>query len=254
MIKRLVKIVLCAVVSIFLITGCNSNNKQKETDINKELTEYISKYNNISKSSFDEYYNPKDSTLIDSKISGLITSGLYEISDDEKEEAIVFSIKDNKLTIEYLKEEENKLENKDTAVIDLIPTYLDELEINAFSIKIENEVKLFIEINGNSSLISDGRLYKLIPFYIKDNKIIIEDSISLEGSTLFDEDINNYISKVKSTGLNMINMDETILNQNKNAEKLFNIKREHIPGFQLSSVAIIKYGTTKINGYLKNNY
>jgi len=252
MLKKLIIMMLGSFVIMISLTGCE---KQKESTLMNQVTVYLKKYESLHQKEIKEYYNPKEYTFLDSPVTGLLTAAIYDFDDDEKEEALVYTIDGKEITLHYLEESKNEVEEIDTLEVTNIVPSLDEFTLSAFIVKINKEPKLFLEIEGEASLFATGRSYQLIPISLKENKLVLEDKITLEGSAFLDSDSEDYLSKVRETGLTINTITETIFSQNKKGKLLFTIERKQLKDFEPlnhTEATKVRYANTTFFDELKN--
>lgn len=252
MLKKLITIILGSFVIMISLTGCE---KPKEASFMDQVTVYLKKYESLHQKEIEEYYNPKEYTFLESPVTGLLTAAIYDFDVDGKEESLVYTIDGKKITLHYIEEGKNEAEETGTLEVkDIIPS-LDEFTLSAFIARINEKPKLFLEIEGEASLFATGKSYQLIPISLKENKLVLEDKITLEGSAFLDSDSEDYLSKVRETGLTINTITETIFSQNKKGKLLFTIERKHLKDFEpLNHTEKIKvhYANTTFFDELKN--
>lgn len=257
MYKKIIFIVLCFIL-IVGITACGKK-EDVQSDLVSQLKNYISDFNDLNDTTIDAYYNPKEYKMLDSDVNGVLSSVIYDFDNDGEEEAIVFLVNNNKISLELLKkgnDDINKIMSLD--IMNELPT-ADKYNLNIFSYKLGGKVTIFVEIKGYYSLLTDGVSYSLLPISIENGKLSKKEEINLAGSYLPYNESSEYMNKVRQFGLNVTTLDESILEQNDDAVRICSILKEHLSDFVIedyynSKEEKVKYGYISFKNYIGSNF
>lgn len=123
---------------------------------------------------------------------------------------------------------------------------LDKFTITLFGIKTDGIVRFFLEVNGEASLLANGKYLYIRSIDVSNDKLSLGEEISFEGSDFNEEEIKMYKEKVHELGLVVDNVEESIASQNTKAKIIFSIKRRHLEDFKNDTSSqngeIIEYG------------
>jgi len=255
--KKLFMFLLSGILLIGLTTGCNQN-KDEDISYTKLLEEYLKDDISLNNQKFPAEYSTLNYKIYSTSARGNISSILYDLDGDGELEGIRFSFGDEAIDATLLEVENDQMKEVDSdAFLNLLPE-IDQFNITVFALNLNHKPYFFLEINGSSSLLSNGMYYEFRSLTIEDNQLVVSSPLTYGASYVSDEDSADYISKVKRMGLSMNTISSSIFSQNKEAIKIFEINRTHLSNFDVESVdqydEKIQYGETEFKDYIQDNY
>ena len=254
--KKKILITLVFIISLVLITGCNKNTKNSEyAKYSKMFRDYRSTYESLDGKSLDSTYNKIKHELNQlENISGKSISNFIFKDENNKYKVLNFYFDGDNIVADLLEVKEDKLEVISSDYLTTDFPYLDEFELYVYGVKINDVPTFFLEVNGSSSILADGFYHELRNISVKDDKIVTGSKISYEGSAIYEEEKDSYISKVKRYGLEINTLDDSIYSQNKETTLIFDIKRTHLDEEDNTRISEVIYGKTTFKDYYKNKY
>lgn len=260
------KIVLAVILLLTCgLVGCSLNSDSDQKKINLiDLVNDLIKNEEVIKES-DNYYNPKEYSLLKNNKEGIIAISIYDFDNDKEDEVIITREKDDNVELTLYELEDNKLTEKDkTKLLDDSFSYADTIDMNGFVKNIDNTSYLFYESVLNSSLVADGITWEFSKIDIENGKFnrILDNKTS--GSYFDEEYIDNIKDFVEDASLKIDNFwfyenGESLYEQNKdNSYLMYEINRIHLDSFNeelyySSNETKVLYGKT-IYKDLSNNY
>lgn len=248
--RKIVLLVVCFLACFFL-TACSAEKVNSVSKYEEYLKKYNAKYEIMNGKVVDAL---KDSnSLYKTEGEGRLSSAFYEGDDEKSIRGLNVTYKDEVITAILLGVEGEMIKELDKKVIlEEFPS-LDEFQMSLFGIKLNGEVKFFLEINGSASLLADGRYYSIRPLSIVDDKIILQDEVKLEASSLMEDEVSVYKKKVETLGLKINGIENSVFSQNKKAVKMLEIKRVHTDDSN-SSKDHYKYGENRFKDLVSDSY
>lgn len=248
--RKIVLLVVCFLACFFL-TACSAEKVNSVSKYEEYLKKYNAKYEIMNGKVVDAL---KDSnSLYKTEGEGRLSSAFYEGDDEKSIRGLNVTYKDEVITAILLGVEGEMIKELDKKVIlEEFPS-LDEFQMSLFGIKLNGEVKFFLEINGSASLLADGRYYSIRPLSIVDDKIILQDEVKLEASSLMEDEVSVYKKKVETLGLKINGIENSVFSQNKKAVKMLEIKRVHTDDSN-SSKDHYKYGENRFKDLFSDSY
>ena len=245
---------------LVLLTGCGKKTEDNREKFINLLSSYISDKTNLNDKTFPAEGQKDQSELYSTDAEGYLSNILY-LNNDNKYEGISFYYTNGTIDANLLEIENDEIKISDTETLfNAVPNLeeiLDEFNMTLFAIKLNNTPYFFLEISGTSSLFSDGKHYEIRSLNINEGKINVSKPIVYEASILDDEEVKDYISKVKRMGLSMEDMEQSVFSQNDKAIKIFEITRNHLDDFDFDkadSINKFQYGNTTFKDLLDGKF
>ena len=261
--NRILVVGLITILIIILVTltGCGKkveNDKEKFINL---LSSYISEETYLNNKTFPAEGQKLGTELYGTNAEGYLSNILCDVNNDNKYEGLSFYYTNGAIDANLLEMENDEVKILETETLfNAVPNLeetLDEFSMTLFAIKLNNTPYFFLEINGTSSFFSDGKHFEIRSLNINDGKIIVSQPIIYEASILDDEEVKDYISKVKRMGLSMESIEQSVFSQNSKAIKIFEITRNHLEDFDFEkadSIYKFQYGNTTFKDLLDGKY
>ena len=258
--KKILSILLIGVLIIGL-TGCGKKAKDDNEKFVNLLTNYVSKETYLNNKTFPAEAQKSPTKLYGTNAEGYLSNILCDLNNDNKYDGLSFYYTNGTIDANLLEMANDEIKISDTnTLFNAIPNLeesLDEFSMTLFAIKLNNTPYFFLEIYGTSSFVSDGKHFEIRSLNINDGKIVVSQPIIYEASIFDDEEVKDYISKVKRMGLSMASIEQSVFSQNSNAIKIFEITRNHLEDFDFDkadSINKFQYGNTTFKDLLNGKY
>ena len=258
--KKILSILLIGILVIGL-TGCGKKAKDDNEKFVNLLTNYVSKETYLNNKTFPAEAQKSPTKLYGTNAEGYLSNILCDLNNDNEYDGLSFYYTNGTIDANLLEMANDEIKISDTnTLFNAIPNLeesLDEFSMTLFAIKLNNIPYFFLEIYGTSSFVSDGKHFEIRSLNINDGKIVVSQPIIYEASIFDDEEVKDYISKVKRMGLSMASIEQSVFSQNSNAIKIFEITRNHLEDFDFEkadSINKFQYGNTTFKDLLNGKY
>lgn len=258
--KKILSILLIGILVIGL-TGCGKKAKDDNEKFVNLLTNYVSKETYLNNKTFPAEAQKSPTKLYGTNAEGYLSNILCDLNNDNKYDGLSFYYTNGTIDANLLEMANDEIKISDTNTlfnaISNLEESLDEFSMTLFAIKLNNTPYFFLEIYGTSSFVSDGKHFEIRSLNINDGKIIVSQPIIYEASIFDEEEVKDYISKVKRMGLSMESIEQSVFSQNSKAIKIFEITRNHLEDFNFEkadSINKFQYGNTTFKDLLNGKY